>query len=656
MARHKGFLSDARALSTLALAFFIAGLTGLAVMFFSDSLPEWVRPGATAALIVAATTAWLGLRHLLDNSETVVAAERVKAEQAIAEERRRAGAAIEAEQAKAQEQSAAADEERSKRESAERTQAELRRWGLQLRSRIAEIAQSRGPLGSTDDVPTMILRIAMQLLEAQKGMLLSRRDGDGDGSLDLLASEGFETSPEGSRISQRFARSVIAKDETIRENEPSGDESSATPADREIENLAAIPIYVQDDFIGVVVVANKEGGFREHEDEVLLALGDHAGALLQNSRLRGDLRASYLATIRILANALEAKDPFLRGHSNDVSTYVASVAKHLDLTDRQREELVFASLLHDLGKIGISERILLKPAALSTEEYNIIKLHPKIGFRLVEQVPALSGISTAVLYHHERWDGTGYPEGLHAEDIPVAARVVAVADAFSAMTSDRPYRGRLSLEDALAELERNAGSQFDPEIVRLFCDELRKRPPTEQQSELDVALSDPQLVVRLDEDEPILGHGAHAVIDNLTLLYSHRYIYDMARAEGERAAVQGVGFSVLMAQVCDIDEINEREGYAAGDAAIKRLAQAVQRLAVTCGGTAARYGGPRVALLMPKSERSEAERCARELEAAVGGAPEIRTEIAEWKQGESGAATLLRARSALARQAAAATH
>jgi diguanylate cyclase (GGDEF)-like protein len=637
----RGLFKNARGLSVVALIFFAAALALLALDFFGDTRLRWTKPATIGALAVGATLAWLGLRHLIAEGAGALDAERAKAEEATA----RAKAEIERERA-------AVEEERARRDELVRKNEEMKRWAYELRSRIQTLSHERGPLGATDDIPSMVLRIAVDLLGADKGLLLSRTDGDGDGGLDLLASEGFNNDPADSNVAQRFARTVIEKDRTIRENEPSHD-AEATAADREIDNLVAIPIYMHDDFLGVVVVVNKDGGFGEHEDEVLLALGDHAGALLQNSRLRGDLRASYLATIRILANALEAKDPFLRGHSNDVSTYVAAVAEHLDLTGRKREELVFASLLHDLGKIGISERILLKPAALSPEEYNIVKLHPRIGYRLVDQVPALSGISTAVLYHHERWDGEGYPDGLRAEEIPIEARVIAVADAFSAMTSDRPYRGRMSMEEALGELERNAGTQFDAEVVRLFCEEMRARPPIEERaSELEVALSDPQLVVRLDEDEPILGHGSHAVVDNLTLLYSHRYIHEMAKAEGERAAIQKVPFAVLMAQVANIDQINESEGYAAGDAAIRRLAQAVQRVAVTCGGTAARYSGSRCVLLMPRSSQEDAERCARELEASLEGAAQTFFEVTEWQPGESGAATLLRARASLAARSA----
>jgi HD-GYP domain-containing protein (c-di-GMP phosphodiesterase class II) len=129
---------------------------------------------------------------------------------------------------------------------------------------------------------------------------------------------------------------------------------------------------------------------------------------------------------------------------------------------------VFGSLLHDLGKIGISERILLKPAALTPEERGVIELHPRIGHRLVERVEALEPIADAILHHHERWDGGGYPDGLAGEDISLEARIICVADSFSAMTADRPYRRRMPLDEACAELERCAGTQFDPRVVDAF--------------------------------------------------------------------------------------------------------------------------------------------------------------------------------------------
>jgi len=174
-------------------------------------------------------------------------------------------------------------------------------------------------------------------------------------------------------------------------------------------------------------------------------------------------------SVELLTEAIEAKDPFLRGHSDEVSGYVAALAEKLGVEAERRERLVLGSLLHDVGKLAIAASILLKPGALTPEERAIVEEHPLIGSRIVEQLRELSAVAPAILHHHERWDGTGYPSGLRGRQIPLEARIIAVADSFSAMTTDRPYRRRLSAAQARAELRRCAGTQFDPEVVSVFC-------------------------------------------------------------------------------------------------------------------------------------------------------------------------------------------
>ena len=371
---------------------------------------------------------------------------------------------------------------------------------------------------------------------------------------------------------------------------------------------------------------------------MLLALGDHAGTALHNSRLQGELRTSYLATVRMLADAIEAKDPFLRAHSDEVSDYVAAVADRLELAPRRREELVFASLLHDVGKIGVSERILLKPGRLTPEERGIVELHPRIGYRIVEQVPALRSMTAAILHHHERYDGAGYPSGLRGEEIPLEARVVCVADCFSAMTSDRPYRERMSVEEACAELERCAGTQFDPRVVRLFVEEVRARPPHgEGSSSIAAALNEPEVAVRRDGDEPLLGHGPVALTDNLTLLYSHRYLHETAAAEAERAAVQAQPFGLVMLGLPRLGEINRRDGYAAGDRELREVARAVARAGDRCGGTACRHGGSRFALIVPGAGSAETEHVSSELAAELAAeGRQAQAAAVAWQPGRIG--------------------
>jgi diguanylate cyclase (GGDEF)-like protein len=522
-----------------------------------------------------------------------------------------------------------------------------RRWNHELRERLYELQQERGLLGDTSDVRELVLHLALTLLGAQKGMLISRRDENEDGDLDLVCAEGFEHDPDGSAVAQHFAAKVLERDETVRADDPEElDLGARTAADAEIDNLVAIPIYMRDRFHGVVIAANKPGGFTDYDDDVLLALGDHAGFALQNARLRGAVRGSLLATVRVLVEAIEAKDRELRAHSDDVSRYVAAVATQMGIEPRQREDLVFASLLHDVGKIGISERILLKPGPLTAEERATVETHSRIGARLVEQVPELNEIAPAILHHHERWDGEGYPAGLRGEQIPMEARIIGVVDAFASMLADRPYRKALSLEEACDELKRCAGTQFDPTVVRLFVEEIRRRPPASpaERDALSTALADPELASRLPEDGHLLGAGAFSTIDNLTLLYGHRYLHDAARAEAERAELQGKPFAAVVVELTRLAETNRADGYAAGDAAIQAVAEAVQRVARRCGGTAARESGRRICLLVPGADEATAERLADDVLAELDDGESVRVASAVWHDGDSGDDVIARAR------------
>jgi putative nucleotidyltransferase with HDIG domain len=171
-----------------------------------------------------------------------------------------------------------------------------------------------------------------------------------------------------------------------------------------------------------------------------------------------------------LSRAIEARDPYTRGHSVRVTKIAEAIARQLGWDEERLELLYLGGPLHDVGKLGVSEEVLAKPGRLDDRELAQIREHPKLGARILLRVAALRGALPYVLYHHERWDGGGYPSGRAGEEIPLEARVLAVADAFDAMTSDRPYRQALDLDEALAEVERCAGTQFDPEIVRVFLE------------------------------------------------------------------------------------------------------------------------------------------------------------------------------------------
>lgn len=191
---------------------------------------------------------------------------------------------------------------------------------------------------------------------------------------------------------------------------------------------------------------------------------------LSNSKTQilKDLSELFYKTIKSIAFALDAKDPYTHGHSMRVTLYSLALAKAINLPDDLLEEIETAGLLHDIGKIAIPDKILLKPGKLTDEEYQIIKSHPELGEKLVYSIEKLKIISNWLKSHHEKYDGTGYPEGLKGEEIPISSRIIAIADTYDAMTSSRAYRTALSHETAISEIEKCAGTQFDPKLAELF--------------------------------------------------------------------------------------------------------------------------------------------------------------------------------------------
>lgn len=214
----------------------------------------------------------------------------------------------------------------------------------------------------------------------------------------------------------------------------------------------------------------------------LIAVALLAGVLAArfNTMRRGE-RARYKATIEALSTALTARDGYTGEHSHETLWLVRAICEELHLSENACEYVADVALLHDIGKIGIPNEILHEPGKLNDEQWEVMKQHPVIGERIVITVPGLEEVARAIRHEHERWDGGGYPDGLKAGEIPLASRIVLVCDAFHAMTSDRPYRAAMGMEDARLELSRNAGSQFDPTVVGALLHVLDRREPAERE-------------------------------------------------------------------------------------------------------------------------------------------------------------------------------
>jgi putative nucleotidyltransferase with HDIG domain len=187
---------------------------------------------------------------------------------------------------------------------------------------------------------------------------------------------------------------------------------------------------------------------------------------LQESNVK--LQETQVSIVGALVGALEAKDEYTPGHAAATMAHAIATARQLELSAEETATVQLAALFHDIGKIGVPEQLLKKAGPLGYAEWREVKDHARIGANMLAKIPSLSSVRPAVLGHHERWDGTGYPDRLKGEDIPLAARIVAVCDAFQAMISPRPYRAARTREQAMAELRRSAGTQFDPRVVEAF--------------------------------------------------------------------------------------------------------------------------------------------------------------------------------------------
>lgn len=323
-----------------------------------------------------------------------------------------------------------------------------------------------------------------------------------------------------------------------------------------------------------------------------------------------------LNSIMAIANTIDVKDAYTSGHSFRVAKCSEAIARRLGWKEEEVQNIHYIALLHDIGKIGIPDAILNKPGMLTEEEFSIIKKHPVIGNEILKDIHMIEHVAEGALYHHERYDGTGYPFGLKGEDIPICARIVGIADSYDAMTSNRVYRSRLRDEEVIAEFERCSGSQFDPKLAELFVEMLKngfqvpygkeEEPEADEQS--DVVEGSNKLLNKFLE-EYALEIKKNAMKDVLTGLYNRSY----AENRITRLLKTGHSGALFMIDLDNFKYINDTYGHIAGDRALKRFADTLKKCAdrkdIVC-----RIGGDEfIVFYTDKIDRDELEKKAGEM-------------------------------------------
>lgn len=362
---------------------------------------------------------------------------------------------------------------------------ELESWQTLVQKESAKEEQLRtltklsAILNSTLDpkeVQKRAMEAATELMNAQVGSLLLVDEKNNELYFEVaLGEKGAQVKEIRLKIGEGIAGWVAQHGEPLIVEDVQKDPRFAKKADKKssfvTRNMICVPVRIKDKTIGVLQAINKEeGAFAQEHLELFQMLANQVGIAIENARLMEDLRQTFYETAEALAEAIEKRDPYTGGHTKRVLTYSMAAAGYMGLSPEEMEQLKLSAILHDIGKIGVEDRVLRKQASLNDEEFGLMKTHPRMGAEIMQHVEKLKYVIPGMKYHHERFDGKGYPEGLKDVEIPLIARIISVADTFDAMTSDRPYRKGLSDEAAISELMKFSAIQFDPDVVKAFIE------------------------------------------------------------------------------------------------------------------------------------------------------------------------------------------
>jgi len=349
-------------------------------------------------------------------------------------------------------------------------------------SLINELGKAINSSLDLDDVLDYIINMLSSILEAESGSLMLL-DKDKQ-NLRVVCSKGLDPDSVSSlrfSVGDGVAGWVAKHRKAVRLEDASKDPRFIDPQpSRPNISMISAPIVSKGAVIGVINferLLTLKRPFTEEDLELLSTLAGQAAMAIDNASLYSDLIQVHFETIQSLANALEAKDSYTHGHSRRVSKDSVRIAQKLNLSSKAIETIRHAALLHDIGKIGVKDSVLLKPGRLNDSEYNQIKRHSVLGSAILEHVEHLKSVAKIVRHHHERMDGLGYPDRIKGSEIPLGSRIIGICDAFDAMITTRPYREGLSIDSAVAELSKNRGTQFDPVLVDIFVEILKEHHP-----------------------------------------------------------------------------------------------------------------------------------------------------------------------------------